>query len=160
MNRREFLEQAGLAVGGVAGAIALGGCTEQAARESGERASGPRAVTIVIHPADAVAAVPAAQWAVGKLRGALETRHVAVSTANRLEDAPAGAMCVVVAGKSNINAATIAGAAGSDASRCAGFIGAGAGKSGWAQCAAGVWRGRARARICADRDCGGRSVRK
>jgi hypothetical protein len=103
MNRREFLRKTGLTVGGVA--LAGGSRPAQGASTA---AGVPAEVAIVVDPADSVASAAPAQWALGKLRGAMAGRKMAVGEAKRVEDAPAGAICVVAAGKANAVAARIA----------------------------------------------------
>ncbi|HEY8749859.1 MAG TPA: hypothetical protein VIM11_17885 [Tepidisphaeraceae bacterium] len=114
MNRREFLQQAGLAARCVAGGAVVAGCADRPAGEGGELKDGVKfkSVAIVSDPADAVASAPAAQWAVRQLRNALAARNVPVGTAHRLEDVPEGSICLIVAGKSNAMAGKLAGAAG------------------------------------------------
>ncbi len=112
MNRREFLQQAGLTVGAAAAQLAAGGCSsnrpDAASHDGGGAAGG---VAIVWDPDDPVASAAPAQWAIGRLRDASAARRVPVSTVHRIDDVPAGARCVLAAGKSNAVAAQIAKAA-------------------------------------------------
>ena len=113
MNRREFLQQAGLTVTVAATQLATGGCSsnqpDAAAHEGGGATSG---VMIVWYPDDPVASAAPAQWAIGRLRDALTARRVPVNIVHRIDDVPTGVRCVLAAGKSNAVAARIAKAAG------------------------------------------------
>src|SRR4051812_31728862 len=106
MNRREFLQQTGVA----AGVLAAGGYAPSLARATDANGDGTRCV-IVRDPADRIASEAPVEWAISRLREALAARHVAVTPAARFEDVPADAHCVVVAGKSNAIAAKLGGAA-------------------------------------------------
>lgn len=103
MNRREFLQQVGVA----AGAYAAAGYAQTIVRGA---ISGNRCV-IIHQPSDRVAAEPPAQWAIGRLRDGLRARNVAVTMAEKIDQAPPESLCIVVAGRSNDLAAKWAGTA-------------------------------------------------
>ena len=102
MNRRDFLRQAGVAVGCAAGGV-LEGCqgakqeTVEARKDEAVAAASQK-VSIVVDPGDATAASGPGWWAVGQLREALKARGVEVGMYERVELAPRGNMCVVAAG--------------------------------------------------------------
>jgi len=89
MNRREFLIQTTAATGLAAGGL---------------RAAAPapgRIVFVVCDPTDRIAADPAPQWALGRLRDALAARGFAVRSRAKLEETTPGELCVVSAGRSS-----------------------------------------------------------
>src|SRR5437762_2361067 len=114
MNRRKFLQQAGFAVGCVAGGVSGFGCSEdvQGVKAPKSGAAKSPAVVVICDPADPVASGVQGQWAVGQLCDAMSERNIAVSVAKRIEDAAAGMICVLAAGKSNPAAAGLAKRAG------------------------------------------------
>jgi cyclophilin family peptidyl-prolyl cis-trans isomerase len=81
LDRRDFLK--GLVIAGAPGAFAQ---------------SGGMHVSLVLDPADPVAASAAAKWAVNELRHALTEHGVSVSQYEALEKTPAKDVCVVAAG--------------------------------------------------------------
>jgi hypothetical protein len=91
LNRRDFLKQTGLVAGGL-----LAGCKSQPSTITGEKSGGR--VAIAYDPADPVPAAPPAQWAMGQLRQALESRGFAIRICQRIEQAAAGETCIVAAG--------------------------------------------------------------
>src|SRR4051794_28051 len=107
MNRREFLQTAGLTVGG----MALGGCTDPlpSNAKGGYVPLNSAKVVIITDPSDPVASAPSAQWAVEKLRNALAGRNVPTAAAGKMDDAPLDAVCVIAAGRANSTALKIAG---------------------------------------------------
>ena len=86
MNRRNFLKQTGLVVGLEA--------AQNLAHGAGQ------GVSIIVSPEDKVASSGPPRWAAGELQTALKERGVPVRLYPRLEAAPAGDRCIVVAGKS------------------------------------------------------------
>jgi len=101
MNRREFLAQAGLAAGVVAGQIA-GGCGEEPATSGAKRGSGDgQSVAIVVDPNDSVVGSQPSRWAIAQLSDALTSRGISVHTADRIENVPASTVCVVVASQAS-----------------------------------------------------------
>ncbi len=91
VNRRQFIQQTGLA----AGAIGLGwaGGWKLNATTSSER------VLIVAHPDDPVTATPPVQWAIGQLRESLANRGITSVVAAHIEDGP-GIRVLVTSSKS------------------------------------------------------------
>src|SRR5215472_12223636 len=83
MNRRRFLEHAGLAVGASA-AQNLMGATQP--------------VAIVVDPRDRIASSPAATWAVQTLQSAFSAAGVSANVVPRVEAAKAGDRRIVVSG--------------------------------------------------------------
>jgi hypothetical protein len=81
-NRRQFLRTATL------GASASAGLSGASARP----------VTIVLDPADPVAAAAASRWAAGELARALGARGVQARTVERVAQAGAGDLCIVASG--------------------------------------------------------------
>ena len=96
MNRREFLAQAGLAVGVVTGQMA-GGCGEEPATSGAKSGSGDgQSLAIVVDPNDGVVGSKPSRWAVAELSDALTNRGISVDTADRIENIPVSTVCVVV----------------------------------------------------------------
>lgn len=100
MNRREFL-QAGLAAGALASAPIGPSLRAQA-----------RAVTLVVDPSDPVATSAPAAWALSFLEGRLTAARVTVRRSATVRQAPAGDLCLVVAGAMTTMAAAAVKAAG------------------------------------------------
>jgi hypothetical protein len=100
-TRREFLRQAALAVGGTA-AGTISGCQPRSSEtrlshygwESGD-------VFIVCDPDDPTASSEAGRWSVDRLRASLSAGGIPQAVGRRVEESPAGAMCVVVGGSSS-----------------------------------------------------------
>ncbi|MCX5645182.1 MAG: twin-arginine translocation signal domain-containing protein [Phycisphaerae bacterium] len=91
-SRREFLKRAAAATGCVA-AGAISGCG-RASRTTVSASS----VFIVCDPADPVASSGPAQWSIEQLRASLSARGVGSDVGRRVEQSPAGAVCIVAAG--------------------------------------------------------------
>ena len=91
INRRQFLRTTALGVSASAG---LSG-------------AGTRPVTIVLDPADPVAAAAASRWAAGELAGALGARGVQAHIVDRVGQAGAGDLCVVASGNREGRAASV-----------------------------------------------------
>jgi hypothetical protein len=105
MNRREFLQAAGI----TAGTVALGGCADPLSPgKTGDVPLGSAKVVIVTDSSDPVASAPPAQWAGDKLRAALASKGIPVASATKVDDVPAGAVCIVAAGKTTFAATAIA----------------------------------------------------
>jgi len=97
MTRREFLRQAGVVVAGAtAGAAALHPASSSGSVQA--RALASAAVAILVDPADPVANVGPARWALEQLREALVQRQIAVQTADRMADIPPASHCLLAAG--------------------------------------------------------------
>src|SRR5690242_14536847 len=98
MNRREFLQAAGI----TAGTVALGGCADPLPPgKAGDVPLGSAKVVIVTDPSDPVASAPPSQWSIDKLRAALAAKGIAVASATKADEIPSGAVCVIAAGKAN-----------------------------------------------------------
>src|SRR5262245_52488519 len=104
MNRREFLRQAGMAIG-----FATTGAYAYAAQPDGSRGRG---FIIVREAADQLATTPPVEWAATRLRDALVARGVSVSTASEINAIPAGVPSVMAAGRANQRASQLARTAG------------------------------------------------
>ena len=93
-NRRRFLKVLG---------------TAQATASATSKAFGKQGtgVSIVVDPADAVAATRPGQWAIEHLTQALKTRGVAVMQVSKLQDASAGSVFITAAGASSDTARRI-----------------------------------------------------
>ncbi len=85
-SRREFVKT-GLAAGFLAGASRAGADPERTS------------VAIVADPTDPVAAAIPARWAAAELQRALAAKGITVRQLESLEQAPAGDLCVLVAGE-------------------------------------------------------------
>lgn len=91
MNRRQFLQQTGrVGSGAVAGMLA-------GSAESSPGAA-PKGVSILLDPADPIAASAPARWAAGQVRAVLEARRVPVRLCERLGEAPPGDVLLFAAG--------------------------------------------------------------
>ncbi len=99
-SRREFLQHAAAAAAGSAAAGALAGCGggDRAQTLRGEGENKPVALLFVYDPADPVASAGPVQRALAQLRACLSTRGIATAVGQRLEQAPAGASRILVAG--------------------------------------------------------------
>src|SRR5260370_10834793 len=86
MNRRRFLKNTGVAAG-VTAVHNLVGANQ--------------GVSIIVDPRDTIASAPPPAWAVGELRAALRAQGVAAQVYPRMQAAPAGHRCIVVAGGSS-----------------------------------------------------------
>ena len=86
-SRRHFVQS----VGSIAALTAAKPIKLAAARASG--------VSIISVPGDSVASSPPAVWAASELERALTEHHVTTSRPESLSDAPAGDLCVIVAGR-------------------------------------------------------------
>jgi hypothetical protein len=93
-SRREFLQQAAVAAGCVA-AGGVSGC-----RTVDRTTVGPSGVFIVCDPADPVASSKPAQWSIGQLGASLSAKGVGSGVGQRVDQSPAGALCVVASGAS------------------------------------------------------------
>lgn len=101
-NRRRFLKTAG-------SAAALGlPASHLVAAET-------RRVSIIIDPADAVAAAKPARWAAGELEQSLKARGLTVHRGERIAQAPSGALVILAAGADSRLAAPILTSAGANA---------------------------------------------
>ncbi len=100
MNRRDFIVKTGLAAGGIVAGSALGGCATSSKIAPGPRVNG-NFVAIVADPADPVAASTPARWAVQNLQDTLAARGFEVKVVDKLDDAPAGARCIIAAGRNS-----------------------------------------------------------
>ena len=87
MERRDFLKAAGAGVAGLSASRALRGAA--------------RGVSIIADPQDPIAAAPASAWAIDELRTTLGAQGTMAKVYPRIEAAPAGDTCVVVAGGSS-----------------------------------------------------------
>jgi hypothetical protein len=63
------------------------------------KATAARGVSIVVDPADPIAAAPPSKWAVGELEDALAGRGVSVGRYGHLSQVPPGDICIVAAGR-------------------------------------------------------------
>ena len=88
MNRRTFLKSTG-AVAGVSAAHSLTAASQ--------------GISIVRDPDDPVASAPPVSWAVGELRTALDKQGTIARIYPRIDAAPAGDRCIVVAGGSRVS---------------------------------------------------------
>jgi hypothetical protein len=88
MDRREFLKLSG--AGAVAASLSALACEPR-----GQQARG---VSIASDPTDRIAAAPPVRWATEQLQAALRARGIAARAVNRVADAPAGDLCLLVAG--------------------------------------------------------------
>ena len=88
LNRRHFMK-----VLGTVPAVAI--------------ASQATGVSIVVDPADGIAATKPAKWAIERLAQALKTRTVAVTQVAKLQDAGEGSLCIIAAGAQNATAQPI-----------------------------------------------------
>ena len=97
-TRREFLKQAALAAGCTA-AGGISGCGT--ANRGKDQTHGPApGVFIVCDPADAVATSEPVRWSVDHLRASLSAGGIANDTVQRVDQVPAGAVCVMACGSS------------------------------------------------------------
>src|SRR5690242_20178856 len=97
MKRREFLERSGRVGSAMAGLLA-GGATAASAGRSGKGGSvvrSVRGVSILRLPDDPVAAAAPVTWAVGQLQAALAARGVPARLCERLQQVPAGDVCLL-----------------------------------------------------------------
>lgn len=95
IDRRQFLQQAGLAIGATG---VLGGCADTGQKSPLKDALGSdEHFSIVSNPADPVASSPAGQWAVQQLREAFESRGQKPRIVARLQDAHEGP-CIIASG--------------------------------------------------------------
>ncbi len=100
MNRRDFIVKTGLATaGGMVGGT-LGGCASAGAEASAVGITS-NVVAIIADPADPVAASAPAQWGIGQLREALAAKNFDVRVVAKIDEAPPGARCIIVAGKNS-----------------------------------------------------------
>lgn len=103
INRRQFLKQTSL-VGGTAvvGLLAGGGApgeSAEAERKGGAKVGERKSVFIIRDPADRIAAAGPVGWTVNQVRAGLEARGVSVQIHERIEQAPAGELCLLAAGR-------------------------------------------------------------
>jgi hypothetical protein len=87
INRRQFLKQTGMALGA-------------ASRASGGSAQSAERISVMVDPSDPTASAPPARWAVSQLQESLAARSIAVSRHERLADAGADHLTVLIAGPS------------------------------------------------------------
>lgn len=94
-SRREFLKQAAVVAGGAAVGT-LSGCA------GGNRADKqkPFRVFLVQDPADLVASSTPVQWSIEQLQTALSAKGIAHEVGARVDQAPAGALCLLIAAAS------------------------------------------------------------
>ena len=93
LNRREFLIKTGAAT-----AVGMVGGTYAARAASAATAASGRGIALIRDPADAVAAAPAARWALEELRAALVARGFDVRLVGAPDEARPGDFCVVASG--------------------------------------------------------------
>ena len=100
MKRRQFLEQTGRVGGGAMMSVLASGAVSGAGsgENEGATASGGRSLAINSDPADPVAAAAPAGCAIAQLQEALAARGIAAHLCERIEQAPAGARCLLAAG--------------------------------------------------------------
>src|SRR5438477_9403400 len=108
ISRRDFLATAGIATATGLGASGFltepsRGGDEKGNTDKGKNAqpnsgAGGKRVALVCDPADAVAATPPAQWALGELRDALIAKGVAVRQCANIGQAQPTEYCIVAAG--------------------------------------------------------------
>src|SRR5919197_1482470 len=92
MDRRDFLKSAGVA----AGIAAMRG-----------RASAAQHISLVVDPADAIASAPPVAWAIREVESALTARGATSRTYPRIDAAPGGDRCLVIAGGASSSAQQI-----------------------------------------------------
>ncbi|MGH9400866.1 MAG: hypothetical protein ACRD2P_02025, partial [Terriglobia bacterium] len=92
IGRREFLKKTAMLAGGAS------------IVSSASAAATSRAVSIVTDPEDSLASQPTVHWAVGELKQSLASRDVQVRSYERIEQANAGDLCIVVAGAQSAQA--------------------------------------------------------
>ena len=78
-----------------------------ASASAGLAGAAARPVTIVLDPADPVAAAAASRWAAGELAGALGARGLQARMVDRVGQAGAGDLCVVASGNRERRAAPV-----------------------------------------------------
>ena len=100
MNRRDFIVKTGLAAGGVVAGSAVGGCATTGKMTTSPQVSG-NFVAIVADPTDPIAAMTPARWAVQNLKNTLAARGFEVAVVDKLDEAPAGARCIIAAGRNS-----------------------------------------------------------
>ena len=94
MNRREFLVKTGLTA---AGCAAAGYLPKRLSAETAATAG----ISMICDPSDPVAASAPAQWAARHLQEALAARGFQVRRCAKIEEAPAGDLCILAAGPSS-----------------------------------------------------------
>jgi hypothetical protein len=92
LNRRQFLQQAGITAGVVSGLLDFGG------NSIAQAAPADSSITLISDPADPIATSSASQWALSYLKSKLESRGVAVRLDSRPPGAPTAGQCVIAAG--------------------------------------------------------------
>jgi hypothetical protein len=116
MDRRKFLK-------GISSAAALAGVAEGQAKS----------VSIVVEPGDGIATSAPARWAAKLLQESLAARGVTVNLRQRLSEAGAGEICVLVAGAQSVLAQAILKSAGASIPPVPEALGLAQGRSGGRQ---------------------------
>jgi len=98
-NRRRFLQTAS-------------GVTALSVASSRRIAAAGAPVTLVVDPADSIASTPPCTWALKELKDALDRAHIPVTHADKLSQAPAANLRIVIAGSNSALGASILGKSG------------------------------------------------